>query len=132
MDQLSVGSVQMKVSKTFTFEAAHFIPGHPKCGKTHGHSYKLEVIVRAPVKDGMVIDFHTFGDIVRDHVIEHLDHAFLNKLVYLNPRMAYPTAENIAFVIWIILEPTFDVLGMRLVAVRVWETATAMVEYDGS
>jgi 6-pyruvoyl-tetrahydropterin synthase len=46
--------------------------------------------------------------------------------------MAYPTAENIAFVIWIILEPTFDVLGVRLVAVRVWETATAMVEYDGS
>jgi 6-pyruvoyl-tetrahydropterin synthase len=26
-----------------SFEAAHYIKGHPKCGKKHGHSYHLEV-----------------------------------------------------------------------------------------
>jgi len=29
------------------FHAAHHIAGHPKCGKTHGHTYRVEVIVPA-------------------------------------------------------------------------------------
>jgi len=36
------------------FHAAHHITGHPKCGKTHGHTYNLEVVVDC---DGWV-DFH--------------------------------------------------------------------------
>jgi len=31
-----------RVIKT-EFHAAHHIAGHPKCGKTHGHTYKLTV-----------------------------------------------------------------------------------------
>jgi 6-pyruvoyltetrahydropterin/6-carboxytetrahydropterin synthase len=31
------------IYKTGEFESAHLLPGHPKCGKLHGHSYKYEV-----------------------------------------------------------------------------------------
>jgi len=27
------------------FHAAHYIEGHPTCGKTHGHTYRLIVII---------------------------------------------------------------------------------------
>ena len=50
------------LTKTFRFEAAHRLPnvaqGH-KCGRLHGHSYQVDVIVEGDVnpQTGMVIDF---------------------------------------------------------------------------
>jgi 6-pyruvoyltetrahydropterin/6-carboxytetrahydropterin synthase len=28
-----------------TIDSAHFIPGHPKCGRLHGHTYKIEIAI---------------------------------------------------------------------------------------
>ena len=39
------------ITKTFRFESAHHLPGHSgKCARPHGHSYRLEVAVRGPIR----------------------------------------------------------------------------------
>jgi len=41
-------------------DSAHYLPGHGKCGRVHGHTYKIEVVVEGEVREnGMVIDFMT-------------------------------------------------------------------------
>ena len=46
----------------------------------HGHTYKLEITVSAPViqggaKDGMVMDFTDLKAIVKQHITDPFDHA---------------------------------------------------------
>ena len=48
----------------------------------HGHTYKLEITVFAPVipgrcKDGMVMDFTDLKAIVKQHITDPFDHAFI-------------------------------------------------------
>ena len=40
------------------FSAAHFIPSHEKCGRLHGHNYRVRLGVRGESDErGMVMDF---------------------------------------------------------------------------
>jgi 6-pyruvoyltetrahydropterin/6-carboxytetrahydropterin synthase len=111
----------MQVRKTFRFEAAHVLPRHPgKCSRLHGHSYSLEVAVDGPLQaegpaEGMVVDFDEVDKIVRDVVIERLDHASLNDF------MENPTSENLLVWIWDRLETALDGLSELVL----WETASA-------
>lgn len=45
---------------TFSFEAAHFLPHVPaghKCGRMHGHNWKVEIFINGEVNDkGFVIE----------------------------------------------------------------------------
>src|SRR5260370_17632988 len=74
------------ITKIFSFESAHHLPGHRgKCARLHGHSYRLEITLRGPIKDslgasdhGMVTDFADLSLIVKPAVIERLDHQDLN------------------------------------------------------
>jgi 6-pyruvoyltetrahydropterin/6-carboxytetrahydropterin synthase len=86
---------QIRVGKVFTFEAAHFIPNHPKCGATHGHTYKVEVVIRGTVETatGMVVDLHELSEDVHK-IIDNFDHVLLNDSVSF-----IPTCENIAIFI---------------------------------
>src|SRR6266849_3490794 len=91
------------LTKTFHFEAAHQLPGHAgKCARLHGHSYRLEVSLRGPLKrapgesdDGMVMDLQDLSALLRQEVLARLDHQFLNDI--LEERT---TAENLAHWIW--------------------------------
>jgi 6-pyruvoyltetrahydropterin/6-carboxytetrahydropterin synthase len=54
------------------------------CRNIHGHSYKLLVtIIGEPAdlpgdpKDGMVIDFKELKDLVKEHVVDRLDHSLV-------------------------------------------------------
>ncbi|MBD5657578.1 MAG: 6-carboxytetrahydropterin synthase QueD [Candidatus Eremiobacteraeota bacterium] len=111
----------MQIRKHFKFEAAHVLPHHPgKCGRLHGHSYRLEIAVAGPLQSagparGMVVDFDELSSVVRTHAIERLDHISLNDL------MPNPTAEHIALWIWDELSPHLP----QLVEIVVWETQTA-------
>ena len=70
----------MDLTVSYTFDAAHRIPGHPgKCAYLHGHTYHLEVTVSADRLDplGMVMDFDDLREVVRKAVLEHWDHATL-------------------------------------------------------
>jgi 6-pyruvoyl-tetrahydropterin synthase len=56
------------IIKELTFSAAHYIPGHPKCGTVHGHTFFLRNILIDCNK------FVDFGDIKQwiatwDHVL---------------------------------------------------------------
>ena len=117
----------MKVGKTFTFEAAHFLPGHPKCGQMHGHSYKVEVIVDGKIDEetGMVIDFGILSKVM-EPIIRSLDHKVLNEVL---DKGVVPTAENLVLVIE--ERVLAGLLHRRMdgrVRVKVWETATSWAE----
>ena len=90
----------MVVFKAFTFEAAHSLPNVPqdhKCGRLHGHSFRVEVHVRGPVdgQAGWVMDFAEIKKAVQP-LCELLDHRYLNEIEGLKN----PTSENIARWIW--------------------------------
>ena len=113
--------VNLRIRKHFKFEAAHVLPHHTgKCSRMHGHSYRLEVAVEGPLQttgpaQGMVEDFDTLSHIVREAIVEPLDHTCLNDL------LPNPTAELIALWIWEHLES--KITGLHEIVL--WETATA-------
>ena len=85
----------MIIGKEFKFEAAHHLPGHPKCGRTHGHTYHVWVEVEGEVDPytGMVMDLHDLGKEVNT-LIDPWDHNDLNNF------FTTPTCENICQVLW--------------------------------
>lgn len=117
---------QTSVCKQFKFEAAHRLDNHAgKCSRLHGHSYRVDVMARGPVKErngdsdeGMVLDFSVMSE-VWEPLHRALDHRFLNDLF-----MFPTTAENIAE--WM-LGQFHDQLP-EVYCVRVWETASAYAE----
>ena len=59
------------------FSASHFIPGHAKCGRLHGHSYTLRLVLYGDkAEDGMVMDFVDLKRSLRS-IVEELDHRVL-------------------------------------------------------
>ena len=114
----------MIVRKEYRFEAAHFIHNHPgRCRNLHGHSYRLFVSVEGPVdaETGMVLDFEGLSRIVREQVLQKLDHHFLNDLIPL------PTSENISAWIWEQLKPELP----GLCQLELFETADNCVIHRG-
>jgi len=113
-----------RVKVAFDFEAAHRLPNHPgKCKDLHGHSYHLIVTVaRAVAPDtGMAIDFADLKQIVRRHVVDRLDHT------YLNDQIENPTAEILSVWVWNALREPLS----GLVEVELWETRNCAVVYRG-
>jgi len=118
------------VTKIFHFESAHHLPGHRgKCAHLHGHSYRLEVTIRGPIKDmsgasdhGMVMDFDDLSGTVKNSVIERLDHHDLNEVTGI-----HTTVENLVHWIW--SELTNHGLSQELLyRIRLWETESGYVE----
>ena len=35
----------MRLGITEYIDCAHFLPGHPKCGQVHGHTYRVDVVI---------------------------------------------------------------------------------------
>ncbi len=59
------------------FSASHLIPGHAKCGRLHGHSYTLRLVLYGDkAEDGMVMDFVDLKRSLRS-IVEELDHRIL-------------------------------------------------------
>jgi 6-pyruvoyltetrahydropterin/6-carboxytetrahydropterin synthase len=59
------------------FSASHFIPGHAKCGRLHGHSYILHLVLYGEkADDGMVMDFVDLKKALRK-IVDELDHRVL-------------------------------------------------------
>lgn len=86
----------------------------------HGHSYRLEVALRGPLRSrgparGMIEDFERVERIVGDRVLAALDHQNLNELI------DNPTVENIVLWIWKRLDGKLTLLD----EIVLWETATA-------
>lgn len=117
----------MEIFKEFKFESAHVLTGLPaghKCGRLHGHSYRVRVVVAGapnPAR-GWVMDYADIKRVAQP-VIERLDHAYLNDLEGLEQ----PTTENLAVWLWRQLSPAIP----GLARLELWETATSGVIYRG-
>ena len=119
--------MHVRLTKTFTFEAAHLLPTFPeghKCRRLHGHSFAVEIVVEGEVDParGYLIDY---GDIKEacQPIRKQLDHYYLNEIEGLEN----PTSENIARWIWQRLKPTLP----PLTAIIIHETCTSRCEYRG-
>lgn len=123
---------QLSITKIVKFDAAHYLPDYPgKCKNLHGHTWKVEVSVRLadnhsynPNKDQMLFDFSKLKAILKDKVLDEIDHYCLNDIEELQ----YPSAENL--VLWIRRRlykgiPQF----LTLTRVRVWESEDSYAEW---
>jgi 6-pyruvoyltetrahydropterin/6-carboxytetrahydropterin synthase len=102
-----------------------------KCNNPHGHghNYTLEVTVAGepdPVT-GMVLDLKELKEILEREVAQRMDHRFLNyEVVELKDQI--PTCENIARVIWNLLDR--KITKGRLHKVRLYESPDLFAECD--
>jgi 6-pyruvoyltetrahydropterin/6-carboxytetrahydropterin synthase len=140
----------IRITKRFTFEAAHRLPNHNgKCSRLHGHSYVLEVeLMGYPKLDdetdseyGMVIDFSTLSAVVKTDIIELLDHRFIvadcqvNLNDYDHPDafavdVEVCTAERLVQWITAQLWRRQSEWGGLLTRVRLYETETGWAEWQ--
>lgn len=98
----------------------------------HGHNYELFVTIKGEVnpKTGFVINLKTLSKIVRERVIEKIDHKNLNiDVEFMQGKIT--TAENIAIAIWNEIEPDINNLSCKLHCVKVVETENNSIEYYG-
>lgn len=117
----------MEIFKEFTFEAAHRLPHVPdghKCGRLHGHSFRVRVCVAGPLdpKFGWVVDFADIKAAWKP-LDQRLDHYYLNEIEGLEN----PTSEILARWIWKRLKPTVP----QLCRLLVHETCTSGASYAG-
>jgi 6-pyruvoyltetrahydropterin/6-carboxytetrahydropterin synthase len=119
--------MQAELTKTFFFEAAHWLPNVPedhKCRRVHGHGYRIDVQVAGEVdaRTGMVMDFGRLKSVVGP-VIDRLDHRLLND----TPGLDNSTSEMLAKYLWDRIAPDLPELS----AVTVWESGTSRCVYRG-
>jgi len=122
-----LGITTAEIFKEFTFEAAHRLPHVPaghKCGRLHGHSFRLALHVAGPVEpeSGWLMDFAELKERFAP-LNDRLDHHYLNEIDGLEN----PTSENIARWIWDRLKPALPQLSQ----VVVQETCTSGAIYRG-
>lgn len=98
----------------------------------HGHNYILWVTIRGNVNpdNGYVVDLKKLSSIIRDRVVEKLDHKNINVEVEFM-KDQYVSTENLAIGIWDQLEPAIRDLGVELHSVKLQETENNSVEYFG-
>jgi 6-pyruvoyltetrahydropterin/6-carboxytetrahydropterin synthase len=98
----------------------------------HGHNFELFVTVKGlPSKDtGFVINLKELGDILKNGVIEKLDHKNINLDVdFMSGKMS--STENLVIGIWEQIENDILNLGGELAKIKLVETENNFVEYFG-
>ncbi len=119
--------MRASLTKTFSFDAAHWLPTFPpghKCRRLHGHTFYVDLVVEGEVDPakGYLVDFGQIKAAAAP-LIDALDHQLLNDIEGL----AVPTAENLCRWLFDRLRPALPLLSV----VRVRETCTSMAEYRG-
>ncbi|HEX7904071.1 MAG TPA: 6-carboxytetrahydropterin synthase [Chitinophagaceae bacterium] len=97
----------------------------------HGHNYELFVTVKGnPDPDtGFVFDVKRLSNIIKEQVIEKIDHRNLNVDVeFMQGKMC--STENLVIAIWGELQPHLPA-GVQLYALKLYETPRIYVEYFG-
>lgn len=138
-----------KTAKQFTFDMAHMLDGHDgKCQNLHGHTYILQVEISGNLhpngtKKGMVMDFADLKDIVKIHILDKMDHAFIydttserevqvaDLLNQLNSKTygiaTRTTAEEMTRHIFNVLKIEAN---LPVSLIRLWETPSSYCEYS--
>ncbi len=131
------------VTRRETFSAAHKLNNdslskeenkqlYGKCNNQfgHGHNYVLEVVVAGEIDptSGYLIDINKLKSIIREKVIEKVDHHHLNFDVDFM-REIIPTTENLAIAIW--KQLVDEIPNKLLYSIKIYETENNYVEYKG-
>jgi len=129
---MSRRDIELKVTLIVkdSFSAAHFIKGHRKCGRTHGHTYNVSVEFEGelPWAHNMLIDFSRLGGFL-EYAVKPLDHQLLNEILPFSP-----TAELLARHIFNRIMEKIEHDGIKKVWVKqvtVWETEKYGASYGG-
>ena len=138
----------IRLTKEFSFEMAHMLEGYDGlCRNIHGHSYRLFVTVKGfPCADekspkfGMVMDFSILKRIVKEEIVDRLDHAMMVRRGSEQAKSLRGLAERIYEVDY---QPTCENMvvefakrierrlpeEVELYSVKLHETATSFAEW---
>jgi 6-pyruvoyltetrahydropterin/6-carboxytetrahydropterin synthase len=134
----------LSITKIFRFESAHAISNHPgKCRNVHGHSYELRVRVASDDLNqyDMVMDFHDLKVLVKEHVVQKLDHTLI---LCQTGEHAEEFARHKGKMLWLDREPTAEYMlhliakwiqaelpkSIHLKQLQLWETANSFAQWD--
>jgi 6-pyruvoyltetrahydropterin/6-carboxytetrahydropterin synthase len=100
----------------------------------HGHNFELIVTVAGTPdpETGFVIDLKKLSTLIRNEVVEKLDHKNLNLDVdFMIGKLA--SCETLIVEVWKILNPKISTISNfgRLFSIRLYETPRNYVEYFG-
>lgn len=132
---------------------AHALYGYDgPCKNIHGHSYQLEVTIAGkPLSDpshpkhGMVMDFSDLKSIVKDQIVDRLDHALL--LNGNSPHRDIPELDaNFEKVVFVDYQPTCENMlsdfvkriqgllpsNVKLVTLKLKETPNSYAEWQAA
>jgi 6-pyruvoyltetrahydropterin/6-carboxytetrahydropterin synthase len=104
-----------------------------KCANAnwHGHNYDLFVTVKGKPDPltGFIVDVKKLSKIIKNVIIEQLDHKNLNMDVVFIPENMQPTTENLVMLIWEQLSSHIE--GCELHCIKLYETENIFAEYYG-
>ena len=133
------------ITRRETFNAAHRLRREDwsesknmevfgKCSNRnwHGHNFELFVTVKGiPSEEtGFVMNLKELGKIIKEHVIEKVDHKNIDlDVLFMAKKMS--STENLAIGIWEEMEDLIKAKGAQLVKIKLFETENNFVEYFG-
>ena len=115
----------------WTIEANEAVFGKCANENWHGHNYELYVTIKGEPdpQTGFLFDVKKLSELVKEKVIDKLDHRNLNLDVdFMHGKMC--STENLAIGIWQQLSP-FLPSAVSLHAIKLYETPRIYVEYFG-
>ena len=115
----------------WTYEKNEEVFGKCANENWHGHNYELLVTVKGTPspETGFVFDVKKLSTIIKEHIIEKIDHRNLNlDVAFLEGKIC--STENLAIGIWQQLLPHLP-QGVKLHAIKLYETPRIYVEYFG-
>jgi 6-pyruvoyltetrahydropterin/6-carboxytetrahydropterin synthase len=137
----------LRITKIFHFESAHAILEYDgKCRNIHGHSYELHVTVTRDHMTGdylpapsFIIDFKVLKQMIREEVIDKVDHQLLLSQAYLKEKQpgftanllvleAEPSAENLLIYFKRAIEKKLPA-SLRLAGLKLFETKDSYAEW---
>jgi 6-pyruvoyltetrahydropterin/6-carboxytetrahydropterin synthase len=98
----------------------------------HGHNFELHVTLKGTPdpETGFVFDVKKLSIIVKEHIIDKLDHKNLNEDVgFMKGKLC--SIENLVIAIWAQLSPKLP-LNISLHSLKLYETPRIYVEYFGN
>lgn len=98
----------------------------------HGHNYELHVTIKGEpdAETGFIYNAKTLGELIRDVIVERVDHRNLNLDVDFM-KGKFTSAENFAMGIWNELKPHIEKGSVKMHRVMLIETPKIYVEYFG-
>jgi len=109
----------VRVRVEAVFDAATALPGHDRCAGLHGHTYKVEAIVKGDAVNGVVADFREVKARLQE-AVKPFDHQDLSL------QFPYPSCEMLILDLCKKLKATVPGLEM----LRLWEGEGKWIELD--